>query len=288
MAEAGTGAGDGAAGGGTGTGDNGGSGGPAKPWYDGIDAELIGHWDNKGWKKDDPKSVVIEATKQARELQKHFGVPENQLIKLPSKPDDEAGWKAVHERLGMPKEAKDYDLSGIKFKDGTALDAGFSDAMRGALHDARVAKDQASKIVKAVVDHMEGRDAADGAESEARKIEQQKSLRDNWKTNYEFNRLTAMQGARRLGIDAESLALMESQIGYAKMMEVLRKIGAGTTDDTFVDSGKGGHPTTQAGAAARKAELMNDPEWSKRYLNGDPAAKREMDNLITLIAGEAA
>src|SRR6185369_761088 len=78
---------------------------PATPWYQGkVDAETIGHWDNKGWKKDDPIAVAIEASKQARELQRHFGVPADQLLKLPKDTTDEAGWRAVRQRLGAPGE----------------------------------------------------------------------------------------------------------------------------------------------------------------------------------------
>jgi hypothetical protein len=32
---------------------------PTTPWYEGkLDAELIGHIENKGWKKDDPVAVA--------------------------------------------------------------------------------------------------------------------------------------------------------------------------------------------------------------------------------------
>jgi hypothetical protein len=134
---------------------------PQAPWYEGkADAETIGHWDNKGWKKDDPAAIAIEATKAARELQKHFGVPADQLLKLPKDSADDAGWKAVYSRLGVPSEPKEYDFSGVKFKDGTELEAAFSDTMRAALHSARVPKDKASTVVKAVVDYLDGADAA--------------------------------------------------------------------------------------------------------------------------------
>src|SRR5205809_740355 len=49
----------------------------AKPWYDGVDAETIGHWDNKGWKKDDAKEIALAATKQAREALAQSCVPKD-------------------------------------------------------------------------------------------------------------------------------------------------------------------------------------------------------------------
>jgi hypothetical protein len=71
-------------------------------------------------------------------------------------------------------------------------------------------------------------------------------------------------------------------------MEFWRKIGSGTTEDTFVESGHGGNPVTMNGAKARITELQADPEWTARYLKGMPKEKQEMDNLMQLIYGSAA
>jgi hypothetical protein len=281
---AGAGAGDGGAGAGAG-------GGP-KPWFDGIDAETIGHWDNKGWKKDDPKALASELTKAWKGLEKHFGVPADQILKLPKDATDEAGWSAVRQRLGMPKEAKEYDFSAVKFSDGTELDQGFTDTMRAALHKAGVSKDAAPEIARSVVKFMEGADAAEASERTARLQADRAALEREWGSNFEFNRLTAMQGAKRaVGSDEAAASMvdaMEKAIGYKATMEFWRKIGAGTTEDTFVDATKGGSPTTRNGAIARKAELEGDPAWVERYVKGDAKARQEMDSLLAQIHGVAA
>lgn len=283
----------GAGGAAAGAGDGGAAGGGgAKPWFDGIDAETIGHWDNKGWKKDDPRALATELTKAWKGLEKNFGVPAEQLLKLPKDATDEAGWSAVRQRLGMPVEAKDYDLSGVKFADGTELDQAFVDTMRGALHKAGVAKDSAPEIAKAVVKFMDDADTAESSARTVRLTADRKALETEWGQNFEFNRLQAMQGARRAaGTDDGAKALvdaMQEAIGYKATMEFWRKIGAGTSEDTFVDVQKGGSVTTRNGAVARKAELEDDPEWRTRYLKGDPKAKQEMDNLLAQIHGVAA
>lgn len=263
----------------------------AKPWFDGIDQETIGHWDNKGWKKDDPKALVTELTKAWKGLEKNFGVPAELLLKLPAKPDDEAGWRGVFERLGAPKEAKDYDFSTLKFSDGEGLDEGipgFTDKMRSVLHGAGVAKDKAGGVVKAVVDVLDSIIKTDDTDRAATLQSERQALLKEWGTNFEFNRLTAMQGAKRLGVEPETVAKLEGELGYSKVMEMFRKIGAGTSEDTFVSTAQGGaHPTTMAGAKARLAELKADADFSKRYLAGDPKAVQEMNNLI-LITSEAA
>lgn len=266
---------------------------PAPAWYEGkADAETIGHWDNKGWKKDDPIAVALEATKQARELQKHFGVPPEQLIKLPSKPDDEAGWKAVRQRLGVPAEAKDYDFSAVKRADGSDLDPAFADTLRNSLHKAGVAKDAAPEVAKAAVKYLDDKTTADANERAARTQAERAELLKEWGQNAEFNRLTAMQGARRAaGSDdkaAQLIAAMEQAVGYKTTMEFWRKIGAGTSEDTFIDTSHGGNPTTRNGAMARLEELKADRDWAGRLLKGDAAARREFDSLMQMIHGSAA
>lgn len=285
----------GAAGAGSGDGGaaaGGGDGGAAKPWFDGIDAETLGHWDNKGWKKDDPKALATELTKAWKGLEKHFGAPADRMLRLPEKADDTAGWDAVRQRLGMPKEAKDYDFSNVKFADGTELDQGFVDTMRGALHKAGVAKDAAPDVARAVVNFMEGADKAEASERTAKLQADRNALQTEWGSNFEFNRLTAMQGAKRaVGSDEAAAAVisaMEQAIGYKSTMEFWRKIGAGTTEDTFVDVSKGGSPTTRNGAVARKAELEGDPDWVARYIKGGAKERQEMESLLAQIHGAAA
>lgn len=261
------------------------------PWHQGIEAETLGFWQNKGYKVDDPKALATELTKQYRSLESHMGVPPDQLLKMPkadAKPED---IKAFWGRLGAG-EAKDYDLSGIKFN-GQDLDAGFADAMKGALAAAFVPKDRANAIVQAVVKHYEGIETARTAKLSTDLAAEKALLAKNWGTNFDFNHLKAMEGARRLGITPEAVKALENQVGYAAVMESMRKIGAGTTEDMFHEGGAGkgigaAGVTTREGAMSRKAELMADQAWGKRYLSGDVAARQEMDALNMLIDGVAA
>ena len=119
--------------------------------------------------------------------------------------------------------------------------------------------------------------------------EQKARLAASWGTNKEMNHLHAMQGAKRLGITPDAVAALEQQIGYDGVMEAMRKIGAGTTEDTFVEGGKGGgSPATQQSAQARMNELQSDAAWRTRFLNGGVAENREFQQLTMMIAGVAA
>lgn len=259
-----------------------------KPWFDGIDAETTGHWDNKGWKyKDGPKDLAVELTKAWKGLEKHFGAPADQIIRLPKETTDEAGWKAVRQRLGMPAEAKEYDFSAVKFNGGD-LDAAFTDPLRAALHKAGVSKDAAPEIVKAVVGYLENSDKAETAEAKAAYDAAVARIKQEWGSNFTINELNALQATRRLGITQEQYDKIKSAVGPDVAAEMFRKIGAGTTEDTFVDNKGGGSPVTRNGAIARRAELEADKDFMKRYLAGGAKETQEMNALIAQIVGEAA
>lgn len=259
--------------------------GAGTPWHQGVEAEVLGHWQNKNYDLSDPAKIAVAATKAAIEAQKFVGVPPQQLVRLPADAKDEAGWKSVYNRLGVPADAKDYDLTGVKWADGTDLQDGFTATMRDAMLSARVPKDRAADVVKSVVKWFGDTKAAETAEQTAKIAEEKATLQKNWGTNFEFNKLKAMEGARRLGITPEAVAALESVKGYSAVMEAMRKIGVGTSEDTFVEGKVGGQIMTREGATARKAELMADDAWQKRFLDGGVAERREMSALNQLITG---
>jgi hypothetical protein len=263
---------------------------PPAAWHAGLDAELIGHAQNKGWKIEDPKEAFSAAAKVARDLERHFGVPADRLAKIPAadaKPED---LRAFYQRLGAPAEAKEYDFSTVKDAGNNPLAAPIADALRNAAFDRGLSKDAALTVAQSVVKALDGLKATESTERTAKVAESRAELQKNWGTSFEYNKLKAMDGARRLGIDPETVATFENVIGYAGIMETLRKIGVGTSEDTFIDKGiaTNGQVTTREGAVARKAELMADKAWGDRYLAGGAAEKREMTALLMMIDGETA
>lgn len=257
---------------------------PAANWYDGkADQEHKTFWEEKKYDISNPNTVAIEATKAAISLERMLGASKDRLLTIPKDASDESGWKTIYSRLGVPAEAKDYDLSSIKATDGKDLDPAFADVMKAALHRGNVGKDKAPEVVKALVKHFTDRETARQTETTAQRQAERAQLLKDWGNNAEFNRLTAMQGAKRLGVTEEDVARFENILGYNKTMELFRKVGAGTTEDTFVESKQGGPVTTAGTAAARKTELMADTAWVERFLKGGTAERNEMSALNALI-----
>lgn len=260
----------------------------APPWHADVEPELLGHWQNRGYKLDTPKDVAIAAGKQARELEKHFGVPADQIVRLPkadARPED---IKAFRMKLGMPAEPKDYDFSGIKGADGEPIAAPLADTLRATAHSAGLSKESAAVMAAAMQKHIDDVRIADATTTNAKLAAEKATLKANWGKDFDFNHLKAMEGARRLGISPEAVKALENQVGYAGVMDAMRKIGQMTAEDTFIERGTTGDgiPHTREGAVARKAELMKDVPWRTRYLAGGVAENREMTALNTMIDGE--
>jgi hypothetical protein len=256
-------------------------------WYEGkVDPGVLGLWQNKGWDHTDPVKLANQITTAYNEAEKFIGAPSNEIIRMP-KPGDEAGTKAMWQRLGAPADAAGYDFSGVKTAAGTDPDASFQDFMRTQAAGLHLPKDTASALASAFVKFTEGQKLAADATTAASLVTAKADLAKNWGQNFEANKFVATQAARALGIDAETVTALENQVGYAKVMEMFRTIGTKIGEDKFVTgSNSPSGVMTRDQAIARKAELMADKEWTKSYMNGDAAKGREMKGLLTLIVGD--
>lgn len=260
-----------------------------KPWYDGVanvTPELLGHWQNRGLHDKTPAEVAIAMTTAHREAESKLGVPADQLLRLPKDPNAPE-WSGVWERLGRPKEAKEYDFSTVKTKTGEALPDDLADHLRNTAFTANMSKDAALRLAQETVKRMDAQKDADAAVYTDKIAAEKTKLQDNWKTNYEANMVIAKAGAAKVGISPEAVDALEKVIGYAEVMDVLRKIGMSTTEASFVQGGNqslNGGLMTKEQAAARKAELMTDQAWMTRWNNGGLQEKRELAAITRILA----
>ncbi len=257
---------------------------PATPWHQGVEAETLGFWQNKGYDLTDQKAFATKITEHYRNAEKHLGVPQDRILRLPEKADDADGWKGIYQRLGVPKDVKEYDFAGIKFTDGTELDEQFTTAMRSELHKANVAKDKAPDIVKAVIKYLDDADNAEATIRESEKTAQIQKVLKDWGANRAENENYSLQALKRLEISQPEYDKLAGVIGYDRAAEIFRKIGAGFKEAPYVDGVTPGAPTTAQGAKARLAELEADKAWGAKLNKGDAATWREFRALSEQIA----
>lgn len=255
------------------------------PWYEGADADTIGHIQNRGWHDKDAKTAALEAVKAHREAERFLGIPKDQIVRVPTDAADEAGWKTVYSRLGAPDTKDGYDLSGVKFADGTELDQGFSDFFKTTAAAAHLPKEAAATIAREFVKFTEQQNQSEINEAQATLVKATEALKTNWGNNYEGNLFVAKRAAAALGVTPEAVAALEKAVGYDKVMEMFRNVGSKIGEDKFITSETPGLPgvKTKEGALAELKNLKSDEAWAKRLLAGDRETVRQFEALSTLM-----
>lgn len=234
----------------------------------------------------DLASAFAKTAVAHQEAQKFIGQPAEKLIRLPDTPTDADGWSKVWQRLGAPKDAAGYNFEGIKFADGTDLDANFVSFVRNMATDLHLPADAGREVMTRVVKYMQDSETADTQIETAAKLAAQETLKTSWGANYEANKFVASQAAQALGIDKATVDALEQNVSYDKIMEMFRQIGVKIGEDRYVATGgiAGGGPATYEGAVEQKAMLTADTEFVKKALAGDVTAVKQLAALDTIIA----
>ena len=270
------------------TGTEGNTGG-APAWFEPLDAEVKGYVTTRGLDKKTPVEAFVEAYKSHQEAQKFIGAPADQLLRLP-KDANAPEWDGVWERLGKPKEAKDYDFSTVKNADGTPIEKSLEDFLREQSLALKLPKDRAPVLAAALVKMQEQKAALALADKTAKLADEKTELNKNWGTNAAANMVVAKAAAAALGISPETVAALEGVIGYSKIMDMFRTIGTKIGEDRFVTppgGGAGGVMTRDQALAERKS-LMTDDAWVRRHNAGGREETQKMQALNKIISGVAA
>lgn len=246
-----------------------------------TDAEVKGYFENRGLHTKPIEEALLSTAKAHREAEKFVGAPANEIVRLPKPTATPAEKAEFYSKLGRPADMKDYDFSGIK-------DEALATKLREGAFQNGLSKDAAGAIAKSVAEHMEKLAGDDAAKKAGILAENKAELAKQWKGHEIANKDTAQKGAALLGVQPAEVEALESVIGYAKIMEMFRRVGAGMSEDTIpAGGGGGGQVLTLDGAKTRKAELMADAAWRGRFLSGGVQEVQEMARLDKIIAGVA-
>lgn len=263
------------------------------PWFDAIipkdatgvpDKGTMEYFTARGYDKVDAPTAAKMAMEAHRAAEKLIGAPANDIIKVPKDVTDVEAWTRFNERLGVPKEAKEYDFSSLKPTTGD-LDAKLVESLGPALQKAHVSKADAPVVLKAVLDHVNGMKTVDTAAAETALANERESLKISWGANGPQNTTIARNTAKALGIDQAAVDLLEKQVGYSKVMNMFLQIGLKTGEDKLVLNQLPGDPgyADEAAAQATLDAKMRDTDWAAKFQAGDAQATKEFNNLTTLI-----
>lgn len=244
----------------------------ATDWTASLPDETKAYVASKGFK--DVTSVVDSY----RNFEKLQGVPAENVLKLPTRPDDVEGWNNIYNRLGRPSKPEEYGLTAPE-KGG---DPEFAKFASGIFHEAGLSKVQGEKIVAKWNDYVKGQLATIETNKTAAIAKEDAALKTEWGQAWEQNVKIGEQAYKTFGLTDKQVNAIEHVLGFANTMKLFHQIGSRLGEDKFVTStGTTGFQGVMTPAQARGtiAQRKADPDFTKRYLNGGAAEKAEMEKL---------
>lgn len=230
----------------------------------------------------DWKEAFKTVAQSHRQAEQYIGAPADQLVKLP-KADDPNAVRAFWQRMGAPAEPAGYDLTGVKRPDGTDLQPEFANFVRQTAADLNLPAEYAPKVAAKVLDFLQSQDVARETQAKEGIEVSRANLQKLWGPNYNANLALADQAAKRLGVDVDTAAILGEKIGADKVLEMFRKIGVASSEDTFVASPNkegGDAPVTIVEAKQQLDQLKADKEWGAKLIAGDVPTNREYQKLM--------
>ena len=244
----------------------------SQPWYSGIqDENLRGYAELQGFQK--PEDMITKFKTQAEIVE---ASKLNNALVLPSDPDDADGWNGVYNKLGRPEKPDEY---GIKAPEGQSPE--FANTTAQWMHEAGLNTKQAQALAGKWNEYAAAQQQAAIQAKEVEAKNQEESFRRERGSNADRDIELARRAFKSSGLqDGDDVAIYNA-LGAKKALEFFSKIGGATQEHTYHSSGQpvNDFGLTPEAARVRKSELLSDPAFKARYLNGDKAAIEKITSL---------
>lgn len=258
-------------------------------WYDGIeglDDNTTGFIKAQGLDALEAPQAAAKAVVSLFQAQQKLGADPSELVRFPKAPDAPE-WGAVYERLGVPKEATAYDLSGVKRQDGSAPTPEFLQHVRDTAFAGKMTNAQAVAYAQGQL----------GFEAKQQQAQQQQrtvanqvaldALKGTHGANYPVFEFRARKAGELLGISGDVWDAVANSVGVEKLMNQMHNLGLKMSESELLGPGNtnpGGTPAySPAEAQARKDQLYADTAFVERFGKGDAQALQEIRNLDRII-----
>lgn len=245
-------------------------------WTTGFSDDLKGYVQNKGFKG--PQDIL----ESYRNFEKLQGAPQDRILKLPEDLNSPEG-KQVWERLGKPKEAKDYKIEIPKDYGDEKL----AEELRVIADQNNFTHSQVEGLVKWWNERTGNTiKSMTEAQETARKNADQ-ALRKEWGAAFDQNKNIVDNAARSLGLGEKEFQALGQALGPDGAMKMLLKLGKATGEADFVTTGPGGKGALLTPEQSKNEinALMSDPSFTKRLMSRDADAVRKWDNLHKMAFG---
>lgn len=258
-----------------------GGGQPQPGWFDKLTADPEGKaWaESKGWTKDTDTGVVADSY---RNLEKLFGADKaGRTLLLPKDDTDKAALDAVYDKLGRPKDAKDYEIEIPQGADPT-----FANTAKDWFHKAGLSKAQA----KAVTESYKAAELDAVNEMNTRHANEVEGLQKEWGAEFDAKVETGKAATKAAGLADEHVRAIEKALGPASAAKMFEFFGRNYLEARPPGNENRTTPSFQnmnpAQAQQKIDQLYQDRNFMARYNHHDPkvraGAMEEMDALAKL------
>lgn len=212
-------------------------------------------------------------------LEKLAGGDRKNLVKLP----DDLGsseMTPIWERLGRPKEAKEYTFDVPEELKPYTPEVHMEKAKELSLKH-NIPRRQIEGFMKDWMDFRRGEVKSQLEDLQAKQSEDSKALEKSWGQAQKENLNIVANTAKRLGLNDQEWQVMQSALGMKRAHDFMYEIGRGSKESDFVGNGKGaGNQTVTAdGAKSEIQQLIKDSDFARRLSSGDVEAKNKWDRL---------
>jgi len=240
-------------------------------WLASLPDDLRGVAEHKGWK--DP----ADALRSYRHLEEYMGADKaGRGLVLPKDGADVEGYERVYKALGRPEEAAGYELNSLFGDD--VVDERVLGGMAQAMHEAGLSKTQAHKMGAAYQEMFKAA-LAEGEAQYASEVEETKSSLPPETIE------SARRGFRLLRLppeEAEGVSrTIERALGPRAATELFARLGRAVGEDRPPEGSLG----VDGDAGRRIDQLLSDKDFNARYLAGDQAAIKRINDLYSRMAG---
>jgi len=248
--------------------------GAQKNWYDGADAELIGHIQTKGW--DDP----VKAAKAHRELEKAMGG--DKRIAIPSDDASAEDMATFYQKLGRPESADKYELP--EAGEGVSGNKEFEGAFKNWAFEAGLNAKQTALLAGKYNEFAAEMLSDQNNISDELEVEGKAELKKAWGSEYGNQMEAAKRALEEHGVKDVSA---DDMVVNPALLKLVAGVGKRLMEDEHVggDGSNTGFGMTPEQARDQKDKLLGNKEFNAAYLSGDKQKVAKINRLTEIAAG---
>lgn len=232
------------------------------PWYGALPDSSDEEKGFKAWvEKTNPKDAVT-LLKTHRQLEGLVG----NSIRLPKEGEDPTKWDGW-QKLGVPKEAKDYKVTRPAMPDGLKYDEAAEAAYLAHAHKVGTPP----HIVQQNIDFISQQRIKEFTELKEHRGREEKALGDlytTWGAEKDAKVAAAQRAMKHFGLTEEVTAAIEGLTGGAALMKGLATIGAQLKEGKVVDG-------EVVSVASKQAALAEIKQLDDKYIKDGKLSKED-------------